>query len=470
MHETVREGNIERVRALLSAGAKVNEKEQSYMGNTPVYLATCTGNKEVLKLLIDSGADVNTRNNLGQTALDNALLQEYDLEVIKILTNAGAHVQPDFGRSAMHYLTQKNNPKLIEFLLSQGVDVNAPDDRNRTPLHTAAIYNKAESHRASVEMLLKNGAEVDTRCQSGETALYFLVKKADVGMVRLLIDGGADVNAQDDHQETLLFEAVRTENTSLVQLIIDHCSDVNSANFRGSTPLHWAYKYGGKKVIKCLLDNGAVLTEIDPTHVVQANQQIYSMFFHKTTSEATLRFLFKYFDVNTMREVRVRDILTSRLSQPASWNLILEHLAKLLVLEIPVSQEILGIASADKFREYFDRCKKELGVAKNTKLKSSWITYFNLLVDGKRKLKNYAGNEDLVNNFEKSECIKMFPIYGAQMQQKVAKGIERREIFDKSSILLSCNLPIFSPSHLIVRDVLDCVTSRKDLLKFCEKK
>lgn len=84
-------------------------------------------------------------------------------------------------------------------------------------------------------------------------------------------------------------------------------------------------------------------------------------------------------------------------------------------------------------------------------------------------MKNYAGNIDFLNEYKNIDLFKKFPIYGTQIQERMSKGFERREIFDKSCTLLSDCLPIFNPTHLVVRDILDYVTSKKDLLTFCTK-
>lgn len=86
----------------------------------------------------------------------------------------------------------------------------------------------------------------------------------------------------------------------------------------------------------------------------------------------------------------------------------------------------------------------------------------------RRKLKNYAGNEAIVNDFKNSDCEDEFLIYGSAMRKNLEKGIKKRKLFDKSSVLLSYNLPIFRPNYLIVRDILDCMLSNKDLSKMCE--
>lgn len=94
---------------------------------------------------------------------------------------------------------------------------------------------------------------------------------------------------------------------------------------------------------------------------------------------------------------------------------------------------------------------KELAEAKSIRLENCWVTFFNLLVDGKKKIKNYAGNKDVVKGFQNSDCLMKFPIYGADIVKKVDKGIEIRDLFDKSVDAFSYCLPILNPTHLIIR-------------------
>lgn len=150
---------------------------------------------------------------------------------------------------------------------------------------------------------------------------------------------------------------------------------------------------------------------------------------------------------------------------PDLGKVILQHLAVLRSLGIPVHSTQLKKISD---HNYYRRCQDELLLAKNTKFEYCWITVYNLLVDCKRKLKNYAGNNDLIKDLKKKDLESKFPIYGATMNDRMQKGIKRRGLFDKSCTILSFYLPIFNPTHLIIRDVRDCVIEKKDLIRFCE--
>lgn len=356
---------------------------------------------------------------------------------------------------------KNNDVSKIKELLSQGADINVSDEKNLTPLHSAAFFNKNDSHYTTIELLLMSGADVNARTALGNTPIYYSVNKGNVKTVKLLLNHKADPNIRNNCDNSPLIEAICSENINLVQLLLDHGADVNSVNKNdGATPLHTAAYWNNAKLFKCLLRNGAQLNVPDRKGLTP----LKLLCNQKSHSQEILMFLLKYTDDSEISS-NVFDIDHSM----KIWKNILEHIAKMNVLNLKVCPSFYKIITGDEeFENYFQMCEKELLAAKSCKLENSWITFFNLLVDDKKKLKNYAGNVGLVENFKNSDCLINFPIYGAEMQKKIEKGLKRRELFDRSSILLSYYLPIFNPNHLIVRDVFDCILSIKDLLKFSE--
>lgn len=87
-------------------------------------------------------------------------------------------------------------------------------------------------------------------------------------------------------------------------------------------------------------------------------------------------------------------------------------------------------------------------------------------MDHKGKLLKYTRNENLVDDFEKTNIILDFPIFGDTMKKRFSKSLKNRKTWDKASITLSNNWPIRNPTHLIVEGVLDCL-SAEDLEIFC---
>jgi hypothetical protein len=128
-------------------------------------------------------------------------------EVAPLLTNADLN-QPKFvegasGADAPLVLAVKH-PHLVQLLLNEGAPVNSSNSFGKTPLMYAAQVDKAES----VRLLLASGAEVNARTRSANlcelqirrgnrTPLHYAAENAGLEVIRLLVDAGAEVGAHD---------------------------------------------------------------------------------------------------------------------------------------------------------------------------------------------------------------------------------------------------------------------------------
>lgn len=239
------------------------------------------------------------------------------------------------------------------------------------------------------------------------------------------------------------------------------------------------------KLTKSLLANGSDVNALD---IMGRTPIMRFLFFHTNTMTSSknhiLRFLLEYSDVNVVNEKDMASVLSfvnprtssiveknllslMKLNTPAA--MILKHIAKLTALEITVHPQMhTEILKNNVFSDFYMKCLEELTLAKSIRLENFWASFFHILVGNRKTLKNFAGNDELMEDFFNSDCSKKFPIYGSEMIKKVEKGIERCRLYDKSRFLLSSHLPILNPDHLIIRDVLDCLKSVKDLAQFCE--
>lgn len=92
---------------------------------------------------------------------------------------SGADVET---RSALefHDAVKRNDTSKVENLLSLGVDVDIRDKAQQTPLHTAAVCNVGNSYFKLTEILLKNGANPNARCNASLSPLYWFVSNGNV--------------------------------------------------------------------------------------------------------------------------------------------------------------------------------------------------------------------------------------------------------------------------------------------------
>lgn len=381
----------------------------------------------------------------------------------------------EFGKTALHHAAEKNNLPKVQQLLFWGADVNANDGGNATPLHIAAYKNIGESHLKLAQLLLENSADVYAQECCGRTPIYYLMHGSNVKTIHLFLNFNASIDVFDKYGYNILFPAAGfNSNEEVVQLLIDFGLDPNHRAFTGSTPAHLAVSRADDniKILKTFLKNGASMDVTNHKGFTPLIETMRGFVLNRGVNKKKskkLGFVIEHTDFNATHN-NVNPLNFNKKPLPKwIWSMILQHISKLESLGVPVHPNFLDtISEQDRYGNYYIECNEELLRARDTKFPDSWISFYDILIGGRKKLKNYAGNDPLVEDFKKSDWVKKFPIYGATMDENVKKGLKKRELFDKSSIVLSGGLPIFKPNHLIIRDILDCIISKKDLLKLCQ--
>jgi len=129
---------------------------------------------------------------------------------------------------------------------------------NQYPLHAAALQDNAQA----IEQLLAAGSKIDTRDQSGSTALLIAARANSIGAARALIDAGADVNAKDNiHDSAYLYSGARG-HLDILKMTLAHGADLKSTNRYGGTALIPAAERGHVETVRTLVEAG-----IDVDHV-----------------------------------------------------------------------------------------------------------------------------------------------------------------------------------------------------------
>lgn len=127
---------------------------------------------EMLEVLIDSGADINAKDQFGYTALF-------------LVTN-----NPYF-RHPASVATVKEHKKLVAMLLTKGADVNTKYENGNTPLHNAVGVSFQSDNLEVVELLIQSGADVNAKNSKGETPLKWAIEGKKKEIIQLLRQHGA---------------------------------------------------------------------------------------------------------------------------------------------------------------------------------------------------------------------------------------------------------------------------------------
>lgn len=153
--------------------------------------ASLVGNKKVVQMLLDQGADVNAQGKHG---------------------------------NALQVASLVGNEKVVQMLLDQGADVNIQGGEYGTALRAASSQGQGKL----VQMLLDQGADINDQGGMYDNALHAALSERQEKVVQMLLDRGADVNAQGGLYGSVLRAASYQGHQKVVQMLLDRGADYES--------------------------------------------------------------------------------------------------------------------------------------------------------------------------------------------------------------------------------------------------
>jgi len=241
-------GNTAMVKRLLLAGADPDHAKVT--GKTPLMVCSNRGDAEAVKELLARGANPDaTENKQGQTALMWAAAEKH-AEVVRVLIENGADVNID----------SKAVPEPEPFIIS----IPSNDELN---IECCSIF--LSNYPKSVRF---------PKISGGFSALHFAARQGDVEISRMLLQAGADINDMHQDYGTPLTIAIASGHQDLARFLLQNGADPNRKDGWGIAPLHYALHKGVlllnnfkpsvtdqfgwernnmPKLVKALLDHGA---------------------------------------------------------------------------------------------------------------------------------------------------------------------------------------------------------------------
>ncbi|MCC6694724.1 MAG: ankyrin repeat domain-containing protein [Candidatus Hydrogenedentes bacterium] len=242
----IRFGTPAIVKQLIDRGADVNRRDADN-DPTPFLEAVARGNREVIEMLIEAGADIYASAG-DQTAVSIAAGNRNE-EIFDLVLNAGCPLGP-----ALNNAVFTQNEAIVKKLLKHGVNVNERNEQfGYTPLLTAAEGGNV----AIVKMLIKAGSNLESRDEMGQTPLWAAVSSGHTAIAKVLLDAGADINVQSDEGQSLLANAAWMEEKGVLDLLLKRGADPNAASEQSPAALLWAVAQGSLAIAKQLLKAGA---------------------------------------------------------------------------------------------------------------------------------------------------------------------------------------------------------------------
>ncbi|XP_060552348.1 uncharacterized protein LOC132713693 [Ruditapes philippinarum] len=209
--------------ALIQKGCQLDVKAGKF-DRTPLHAAVDMGNIEIVELLLNNRASIDTTDHRGENPIHTAALRG-NMKILRLLLNEDKSLAMNrfkFQRqitTLYHYAVNKENKDLLQILIEHDIDLNMQDQFGRTPLYFAVYYSKPEF----VELMLEK-ADVTLAENNGYTPLHAAVFNLNTALVKMLCKYYTDIRMVD-RKGNSVFHVLK--NVSKGQIGNDTCVRVS---------------------------------------------------------------------------------------------------------------------------------------------------------------------------------------------------------------------------------------------------
>ncbi|XP_057330828.1 putative ankyrin repeat protein RF_0381 isoform X2 [Microplitis mediator] len=367
------------------------------------------------------------------TVLDLAITVG-SIEIIDILLNAGAKMNPSTkGIKPLHWAIAQNKYEVVEHLIKHGADINDISD-SRTPLQIAV----EKENKKIVELLIEKKADINRVGPNSKPAINIAIENNYSELVHILLDAGAAVNP-DIKVCPPLFEAICANNYELAEHLINLGADINII-WCGKTPIHLAVVRDDRKMFEILIKNKAdmnISTSMGtPLHtaVFSGNLEWIKILLkagadlYPPNLSTLLKFSLthrKEFIFDYLLDIGINFIDDSYLTlinagfgkhDNALKMKIKNYIVKLKAGDFHVEPKNLQFVEDEEFNDFYNECRKEIDLMKNSKIDGTSCSYYDVLHKSKQELaadlKNIGENVGVLNE---EQLRSKFPLYGGMV-------------------------------------------------------
>lgn len=267
------------------AAARIRQKRSANIAeNLANVLGTHAEPQEAGAEIEEEEPATKRRRDLGNIAAMGALMSHFCPSGGK---EATLKYRDRKGRSLLHHASLADSQDAVRLLLAEGIDCEARDEFECTPLFVAAMHNRLHAlrmllqHRADinvkalfddstplhqgtfygwnsvVQLLLTQQAETGMQDRHGATALYYAASKGREDLLKLILQAGAQIHLMSVKGWTALSAASFRNHAAAVRLLLVARADHSVPDTRGALAVHYSAGEGNKDVLECLLEAGA---------------------------------------------------------------------------------------------------------------------------------------------------------------------------------------------------------------------
>ena len=239
---------------------------QDNNGDSILHISAFHGDFKIVSRLVYYGGNKKLKNQKGQIPVDlakdnfvrkvltdlNKAAKASDEKNIKELINFGKDINEKisiFWQAPIHKIIESKEQKKHEVLkemLDLGSDPNIRDSNGWSALHYACQLGDYES----VEILVNNGALIDSYSNNKRIPLHLAAYSGYPNIVEFLLKNGSDPNYKDELGCTPLHLAAKKGHVKCIEHLLNYEAELYCLDFRSWNILHYASFYGHKKAVR----------------------------------------------------------------------------------------------------------------------------------------------------------------------------------------------------------------------------
>ncbi len=252
LHNSAVRGHMEAVRLLVSGGAEINLQDKTL--STPLHWAARRGHENVVVFLLEKQAKVDIKNEYGRTPLHLVARISGNVQIGRMLISSGADINMKCtaGWPPLNYAVFRGRTEIVSLLIEKGVNIPYKGKDGEELLHRAAMGGQREL----LDIILSKGGDTKSYNKNGGTLLHSAAAGGLENLANDLLKKGFDINSGNRYGFTPLHRAAEEGKTNTVKILLAKGAFVNAKEYTNRTPLLLAHDSQHKETADFIRSKG----------------------------------------------------------------------------------------------------------------------------------------------------------------------------------------------------------------------